>query len=128
MIRRFDEMAWGRPILGTEAHAEISHVLVEGEIKEGTLFGYNLGNGIYFEGWMIGEPSPPISGSFSVHDSTFRKHTWGTPILNLENASVVISHNEYEGTSFALDGGDLVNSSLEFSHNKVEGTDWRESL
>ena len=114
------EMAGGILILGTKAHAEISHVLVEGEVKEGTLFGYNLGNGIYFEGW-IGEPSPPISGSFSVHDSTFRKHTWGTPIANLENASVLISHNEYEGTSFALDGGDVVNSSLEFSHNKVDG-------
>jgi hypothetical protein len=114
------ELACAVCILGTEAHAEISHVLVEGEIKEGSLFGYNLGNGIYFEGW-IGEPSPPISGSFSVHDSSFRSQAWPTPILNLSNASVVISHNDYEGTSFALDGGDMVNSSLEFSHNKVKG-------
>lgn len=114
------ELACAVCILGTEAHAEISHVLVEGEIKEDTLFGYNLGNGIYFEGW-IGEPSPPISGSFSVHDSTFRRHTWATPVLNLKNASVVISHNDYENTFVAMDGGDLVDSSLEFSHNKVKG-------
>lgn len=117
------EMAGGILILGTETHVEISHVLVEGEIKAGTLFGHNLGNGIYYEGWneWLGQPSPPISGSFNVHDSTFRTHTWATPILNLKNASVVISRNNYENIYYALDGGDMVDSSLEFSHNKVKG-------
>lgn len=119
----FYELACGVMIQGPEAHAEISHVLVQGEVKEESLFGYNLGNGIFFEGWMewLGQPSPPISGSFSVHHSTFRTHCWGSPILNVSNASVVVSHNDYEDMFIAMDGGDLVDTSLEFSHNRVQG-------
>ena len=67
----FREMAGGIIILGTRTDAHITDVLVEGEAKEATMFGYNLINGIYYEGW-IGENSPPISGSFHVHNSTFR--------------------------------------------------------
>lgn len=119
----FYELACAVLITGTEAHVDISDVLVEGEVKEGSIFGYNLGNGIYFTGvseWL-GQPAPPISGSFTVHQSTFRTHVWGSPLYNVANASVVVSHNDYEGLSIAMDGTDLVNTNIEFSHNRVEG-------
>jgi len=120
----FYELGCAILITGSEAHAEISHVLVEGEATEGWLSNYNLINGIFFEGiaeWL-GQSAPPISGSFSVHESTFRTQDGGVPIYNLANASVVISHNDFEDVYFATIGGDLVDSSLEFSHNNVEGT------
>jgi len=117
------EMACAVCILGTEAHAEIHHVSVEGEVKENSIFGYNLGNGIFFQGWMewIDPSYLPNSGSFSVHHSTFRNATWGSPIAYLTDATVTISHNNYENVLIAMDGGGLVNTTLEFSHNKVEG-------
>ena len=117
------DLACAVAILGTDAHVEISHVLVEGEVHEASLFGYNLFNGIYYEGWneWMGQPSPPLSGSFSVHDSMFRTLGYGTPILNLSNAVVAISRNLYKDLNCAMDGTDLVDSSYTFSHNKVEG-------
>jgi hypothetical protein len=122
---KFHELACAVAVMGMEANAEISHVLVEGEVKEeGSIYwGYNLGNGIYIEGWMdwMGPPSPPLSGSFSIHHSTFRTYAYGTPLANLSNASVVVSQNVYEGIFLAMDGGDLVNTSVEFSHNRVIG-------
>jgi hypothetical protein len=117
------ELACAVAVMGTETYADIGHVLVEGEIKEGSFFaGYNLGNGIYYEGCMewLGQPPPPISGSFSVHDSTFRTHAFATPVDNLSDASVVITHNDYTGIFVASDGDDLVNVTYEFSHNTVE--------
>jgi hypothetical protein len=116
------ELACAVAVMGTETDADIGHVLVEGEIKVGSFFGYNLGNGIYLEGWMewLGQPSPPLSGTFSVHDSTFRTHAFATPVANLEDASVVITHNDYEGIFIASDAADLVNVTYEFSHNTVQ--------
>ena len=118
------ELACAIMITGSEAHADISYVLVEGEFTGDSLFaGYNLGNGIYFEGiaeWL-GQPAPPISGSFSIRHSTFRTVGWASPVYNLSNASVVVSHNNYEDVMVAMDGADLVNTSVEFSHNRVEG-------
>jgi hypothetical protein len=120
----FHELACAVMIGGPEAHADVGHVLVEGEAAEGWLFQYNLINGIYFEGWMewMGQPSPPISGSFSVHHSTFRTQDSALPLYNLSNASVVISHNDVGDTVSAMLVSDLVDSSVEFSHNEVEAT------
>ena len=119
----FYELACAVAVMGTEANADISHILVEGEVKEGSIFGYNLGNGVYIEGWMdwLGQPSPPLSGSFSIHNSMFRTYAYGTPLSNLSNASVVVSHNVYEGIFIAMDGGNLTKTNVEFSHNRVEG-------
>jgi len=118
-----DEMVCAVMVVGREAYAEVHHVLMEGEVSEHSPIGYNLFNGIYFEGlaeWL-GQPAPPISGSFSVHHSTFRTLASGSPVYNLANATVVISHNDYEYTVFAMDNVNLAGSYLEFSHNRVEG-------
>jgi len=112
------ELAHGIAILGTQANARFDRVLVEGEPTSNSLLGYNLINGIFFEGF-IGEYPDPISGAFEVYDSRFHHVGSGTPVSNLSNTRVVISHNIFDEVVFGMDGGDFVYSSLEFSHNHV---------
>ena len=112
------ELAAAVVVEGTHAVATIDHVLVEGEPAEGTLMGYSLINGIYFEGF-IGETPPPVSGSFQVTHSIIRSVGSGTPVTNLADASVLLSHNVYEDVVIGMEGSDLINSSYEASFNKV---------
>jgi hypothetical protein len=113
------ELAHGIAILGPEANAQFEHVLVEGEPADNTLFGFNLINGIFYEGF-IGENPAPVSGNFTVKNSTFRAVGSGTPISNLSDATVTVSHNDFEGVYFAMDGGDFINSAYVFSHNNID--------
>jgi len=112
------ELAHGMAVLGSHADSKFERVFVEGEPAENSLLGYNLINGIFYEGF-IGEVSPPISGLFQVVDSTFSQLGSGTPIANLYQAKVVVSKNTFDDVFLGMDGGDLVNSSIEFSHNAV---------
>jgi hypothetical protein len=114
------ELACAIVVIGTEAYVKVDNVFVAGEMLENSYFGYNLINGIFFEGLGGAVPPPPLAGSFQVRDSVFQRMASGTPIMNLSNASVTISENSYAGVLFGMDGGDFVNSSLEFSHNNVE--------
>lgn len=116
-----NELAAAILISGTEVYAEIDHVLIEGEIKPASLLGYNLLNGIMYEGWEEWLGNPPISGSYRLTDSTFLTVGWASPIINLANASVVITRNYYKNTFIATDGGDFVNSTIEYSHNNIDG-------
>jgi hypothetical protein len=113
------ELAIGIGILGTKANAQAQNILIEGELMPGSLYGYNLINGIYFEGF-IGASQPPISGSFAVYDSTFRKVASGAPIYNLSGASVMISRTRNEDVYSGLDAADLVNTHLIFSNNTAD--------
>ena len=108
-------MAGAIYVLGTEAHALVENVRVSGEANAdvGFLFGYNLINGIFYEGF-IGEMPPPISGSFAVYNSVFRNLASGSPIVNLSGAEVIISDNYFFHTAYAIDGGDFVDSSVTF--------------
>jgi hypothetical protein len=115
------ELAIGIGILGTHANARVSNVLVEGEVLPVSRFGYNLINGIYFEGF-IGEVSAPMAGTFTVFDSTFRKVASGAPIFNLSGASVMISRNRFDNVFYGMDTADLMNTSLAYSHNTVDAT------
>jgi hypothetical protein len=115
------EMAHGFVVLGNKANAFFSRVEIEGEPAQNTLVGYNLINGIFFEGF-IGEVAPPISGSFVVHDSTLRHLGSGTPIYNVSDASILISHNNSKDVFLGMDGGGLLDSTYEFSSNTVEGS------
>ena len=54
-----------------------------------------------------------------MHNSIFRHVGSGTPVVNMSNATVVISHNKFEEVFLGMDGGDFINSTLEFSHNNV---------
>lgn len=115
------ELALAIGILGTEAHVRVDRVSIEGEPMENTLYGYNLINGIFFEGFMGDLPWPPISGSFEVYNSTFKHLASGTPSLNLINATVIVSHNQYEDVFDASDFSAVVNSTITFTHNRVNG-------
>jgi hypothetical protein len=88
---------------------------------ENSAFGYNVINGIYYEG-SIGEVPPPLSGSYSLTGSTIRSVPFASPVYNLTDASVVISGNNYRDTFIAADVGGLINTSYEFSHNRVADT------
>jgi hypothetical protein len=114
------ELAGAIYILGTQANARIEHVSIQGEAYDdaGFLFGYNVINAIFFEGF-IGETPAPISGSFEVHHSQFKTAASGTPVVNLRDAEVVISHNKYDDIAYAMDGGDFFNSNITFANNKV---------
>jgi hypothetical protein len=105
-------------INGTKANARVYNLLVEGEPMADSLFGYNLLNGIFYTGF-IGETPAPISGFFSVSNSTFRTLDSGTPFSNLSDASVVINKNVYEDVWAALEGVDSQHSNILFSNNKV---------
>ena len=59
------------------------------------MFGYNLLNGLYFEGYY-GSPTG-ISGSFTVKDSLFRHVSSGTPSAGPTDAYIQITRNTYEG-------------------------------
>jgi hypothetical protein len=116
------ELATAIVILGDEVHAKIERVFVEGELMNNSLYGYNLINGIYFEGFMGEPPWAPISGSFEVYDSTFKHMASGSPVFNLINSTVTISRNRYEDTGFdAADTTELINTDLAFTHNQVDG-------
>jgi parallel beta-helix repeat protein len=115
------EMAHGIVVLGIRANAFFSRVTIEGEPAQNTLLGYNLINGIFFEGF-IGEVSPPISGSYVVHDSTFRHLGSGTPIYNVSDASILVSRNNSKDVFLGMDGGGLLDSTYDFSSNTVEGS------
>jgi hypothetical protein len=115
-----NDLAIGFAVLGARANAIFSRVDVEGEYAPNPVCNYNLYNGIYFEGF-IGKPSHPISGSFVVRDSTFRHLGSATPVANISNATVQISHNYFQDVFDAMDVMGLLNSRYEFSSNTVEG-------
>jgi len=115
------ELAHAFVILGTEANSRVERILIEGEPMEDSIYGYNLINGVYFEGFLGDFPLVPISGSFQVSNSTFRQIASGTPLFNLSNAKVMINRNRYENVFDGSDVADIVNSSVTFSHNQVDG-------
>jgi len=113
-------MAHGFVVVGTRANASFFRVDVEGEPAPSATSLTNLGNGIYFEGF-IGEASPPISGSFVVLDSKLRNVGSSVPIDNVSDASILISRNNFQDWFDAMDVFGLFNSRFEFSSNTVEG-------
>jgi hypothetical protein len=113
------ELAQAVLIIGDQANARIERVLVEGQAMQNSLLGYNLINGICYEGFF-GEPPARISGVFAISDSIFRTVGSANCITSLSEASVLVTRNTYGNVLDSLDGGDLINSNLEFSHNKVD--------
>jgi hypothetical protein len=113
------EMAIGFAVVGTDAKAVFLRVSVVGEQEPSSLFGYNLINGIYFEG----PPFVPagISGSFTVRDSVFQHQASTAPIASVFHASILISGNHYQDVFDAMEIGGLRESRYTFSLNTVEG-------
>ena len=106
-------------ISGTQADAWVTRILIEGEPLENTLLGYSAINGIYYEG-IIGAIPQPLSGSYRLSRSTIKTVGSGSPIANLKDASVSISHNTYEDAFVMMDAADFVDSTIEIASNKAE--------
>ena len=70
---------------------------------------------------MAGATLTTVVGHLQHHEFHVPDVCYGTPLSNLSNASVVVSHNVYEGIFIAMDGGNLTKTNVEFSHNRVEG-------
>jgi len=113
------EFALGIGLLGTEINARIDRISLEGVEIEDSFTGYSVINGILFEGNIGEEPAPPNSGSIEVYDSTFKSIAFSTPVLNVTDSMIKVSHNYYENTIYAMDVADAQNSTVEFSHNRV---------
>lgn len=115
------EMVSAITIGGSEADAWVTRILVEGEPLENSLMGYSAINGVYYGG-LYGAMPPslptPLSGSFHLTDSEFRTVGSGSPVLNLKDAAVLISHNKYEDAFDMVDGAVLMDSTVEIASNR----------
>ena len=69
---------------GEEARAQVYNVWVEGEPSDTSIFDYNVFNGVYVNGFM-GESLPPLSGTFKITHSTFKRVGPGTEACVLKN-------------------------------------------
>jgi len=109
-------------VSGTESHFNVSHISLEGERSSTSPFGYNVFNGIYFEGYITatGVDFLPLSGSYTVKNSSFKTLTWATPVANIKDAVVVSSHNTYTDNEWGMDVADSVNSSVKIFNNHMD--------
>lgn len=106
---------------GEEARAQVYNVWVEGEPSDTSIFDYNVFNGVYVNGCM-GESPPPLSGTFKITHSTFKRVGSGTPLTNLKNATVVLSHNTYEEVQEAVDGSDFSDTRITIFNNRIDAS------
>jgi len=108
----------------SEANAALYRVHIEGLPKGGTLLGYNLINGIYYEG-ILGVTAPatfPLKGKFTVRDSEFRSMAGGTNLLGLFEARVSIIGNRYLDSFEGMDIGSVSNTVYKFSNNEISNS------
>jgi hypothetical protein len=113
-------LAHGVVIVGQHADASFRNVLVQGEALPEDLFGLNLINGIFYEGFIGSEPAP-LAGSLTIRDAVFRRMASGTPVVNLRNADVHILRNRYEEVLYGAEVVDLDHTRYRFHGNDVSG-------
>ena len=119
------ELAHGFVVVGSEvpgqnyreANAALYRVHIEGLQRAGTLYGFNLINATYYEGFL-GADTLPLRGKFDIHDSHFRQ-VGGTNLYNLYDAQVSITRNTYEDSFEGMDVGYLSNTAYEYAQNVV---------
>jgi len=113
------ELAHAIVVLGTETHVVAKRMLVEGQEANGTLYGYNLINGIYPQGDFGGTPGIPMKGSFIVSHSTFRNLASGVPFGSVTNYRARFRHNTFENVFTGVDVADISHTSLVVADNEV---------
>lgn len=119
------ELAHGFVVVGSEvpgqnyreANAALYRVRIEGLQRAGTLYGFNLINATYYEGFL-GADTLPLRGTFDIHDSHFRQ-VGGTNLYNLYDAQISITRNSYRDSFEGMDVGNLSNTSYEFADNEA---------
>ena len=116
-------LAHGIAILGGRTEATIENVTIEGEeLPSDLLYGYNVYNGILFEGF-IGADSPPLAGSLTVRHCVFRHVASGAPVANLRDAKVWIMDNRFEDVLIGAEAVDFSGTRYSFLGNHVSA-DW----
>jgi hypothetical protein len=102
------------------ANALFHRVKINGEMTDDPLYGYNVYNGIFYEGF-VGPELLPLKGAFRVTDSVFQNVAASAPTFNLVDARVSITKNTMSNVFDGTDMADLKNSVFEFAHNQVTG-------
>jgi hypothetical protein len=118
-------------ILGTpsgngyrKANAAFYRMKLTGELSNDPLYGYNIYNGIFYQG-LTGPDLQPLKGRFTVHDSVFETVASPTPVFNLRDSWVSLSGNKMNNVAPGSVGGeviDLKHTVYEFSNNQVAGS------
>jgi hypothetical protein len=119
------ELAHGFVVVGSEvpgqnyreANAALYRVHIEGLQRAGTVYGFNLINATYYEGFL-GADTLPLRGRFDIHDSQFRQ-VGGTNLYNLYGAQISITRNTYSDSFEGMDVGYLSNTTYEYAQNEV---------
>ena len=104
-----------------ETHAKIFRVAMIGEPYATAHYGYNVMQGIFALG-ILGAEMPPISGSIRVSHSSFEGAAYSLAFLNMADATIVVSNNDFTDTSAAAEAADLVNTRVIFGNNRVEAS------
>ena len=120
----FYELLNGFGFAGTRANAIFLRVDIEGEVVQSNLSGYNVMNGIQFEGDGTGflQTEKLISGSLVVSDSMFRSMSSATGVSNVSDSTILLTRNTCEDVYDAGDLSCLLRSRYEFSFNTVQTT------
>ena len=119
------ELAHGFVVVGSEvpgqnyreANAALYRVRIEGLPRAGSLYGFNLINATYYEGFL-GTDSLPLRGTFDIHDSHFGK-VGGTNLYNLYDSHVSITRNTYRDSFEGMDVGYLAKTTYEYAENEA---------
>jgi hypothetical protein len=110
----------GGALVQGHADAEFVRVKVVGQpTSDDTFAGYNLYNGIFFEG----PTTTPASGSFRVHDCVFRDVASWAPVGFVEDARVELTNNDVRGVLWGGDYADLSRSSLLVTRNRIRAAE-----
>ena len=108
-------------ITGTQADAKVSRIEIEGEPLENPDYPLFTANDAVIYANIFAEVSPPpISGAFRVRNSTFKSTGAGVSVENIKDASILISHNKYEGSLYMIAAQGFVDSAIIIDSNQGE--------
>jgi hypothetical protein len=114
------ELAHAIVVLGPKTTIDVKRVHVEGQEAPGTLYGYNLINGVYPQGAFGGNPEL-MQGALTVKYSKFKNLASGVPFGSADKYRAIISHNKFDNVYSGTEGADILHSLFAFSHNQVNG-------
>jgi len=99
------------------ANAAFYRVKLTGEQTNDPLYGYNVYNAIFIEGF-VGPALQPLAGRFTISESVFDTVASAAPVFNLQNSWVSFSRNTLRNV---VEGGDVIdvgNTVYDFAHNQ----------
>jgi hypothetical protein len=104
-----------------KANAAFYRVKLTGELSADPLYGYNVYNGIFIQGF-VGPALQPLRGSFSINESVFDTVASPVPTFNLRNSRVNISGNVLNNVAAGGEVIDLKDTLYAYAHNQATGS------